>query len=112
MAVTGQLFSVNSQGGFYTAAKLSKELRMGVQSTAKFRQFADVRDAWATVKRAGQTFNWDVVPMMGRANRALSETNTIPQTNHTIIQGTLTMSERGNSIDRKSTRLNSSHQLI
>lgn|SRR5574341_360543 len=98
MAVTGQLFSVNSQGGFYTAAKLSKELRMGVQSTAKFRQFADVRDAWATVKRAGQTFNWDVVPMMGRANRALSETNTIPQTNHTIIQGTLTMSERGNSI--------------
>ena len=98
MAVTGQLFAVNSQGGFYSSNKLSKELRMGVQATAKFRQFADVRDAWGKVTKAGQTFTWDVVPMMSRANRALSETNTIPQGNHTVVQGTLTMSERGFSI--------------
>lgn len=96
--MAGQLFVTNSLGGFYSAKNLSKELRMGVKATAKFRQFADVRDAWGKVTRAGQTFTWDVVPMMTRANRALTETNTIPQGNHSIVQGTLTMSERGFSV--------------
>jgi len=36
--------------------------------------------------------------MMARANRALTETNTVPQGQHTILQGTLTMSERGFSV--------------
>lgn len=36
--------------------------------------------------------------MATRANRALTETSTIPQGGHTIIQGTLTMSERGFSV--------------
>lgn len=88
----------NSLGGFYYSLNLSKELRMGVQATSKFRQFADVRDAFGKVTRAGQTFTWDTVPMMARANRSLSETNTIPQGNHTVYQGTLTMSERGFSV--------------
>jgi hypothetical protein len=96
--MAGQVFAVNSLGGFYSSNKLSKELRMGVQAKAKFRQFCDVRDAWSKVTRAGQTFTWDVVPMSSRANRALTETNTIPQGQHTVIQGTLTMSERGFSI--------------
>ena len=71
---------------------------MGVQATSKFRQFCDVRDAWGKVTRSGQTFTWDTVPMMSRGNRALVETNTIPQGNHTVYQGTLTMSERGFSV--------------
>lgn len=36
--------------------------------------------------------------MMSRGSRSLSETNTIPQGNHTILQGTLTMNERGFSV--------------
>lgn len=36
--------------------------------------------------------------MMGRASRALTETNTIPQGQHTVLQGTLTMNERGFSV--------------
>ena len=96
--MAGQLFAVNSLGGFYSSFNLSKELRMGVQATSKFRQFADIRDAFGKVTRTGQTFTWDTVPMMSRANRALTETNTIPQGAHTIIQGTLTMSERGFSV--------------
>src|SRR5688572_17839296 len=71
---------------------------MGVQATSKFRQFADVKDAWSKVTRSGQTFTWDTVPMMARASRALTETNTIPQGNHTILQSTLTMNERGFSV--------------
>ena len=96
--MAGQLFAVNSLGGFYSSNKLSKELRMGVKSVGKFRQFCDVRDAWGKVTKQGQTFTWDVVPMMSRDNRALLETATIPQGNHSVIQGTLTMSERGFSI--------------
>lgn len=94
----GQLWSVNSLGGYYYSLNLSKELRTGVQATSKFRQFADIRDAFGKVTRSGQTFTWDTVPMMGRASRSLTETNTIPQGNHTILQGTLTMNERGFSI--------------
>ncbi len=61
-------------------------------------QFCDVRDAWGKVTRSGQTFTWDTVPMMGRGSRGLTETNTIPQGQHTVLQGTLTMSERGFSV--------------
>lgn len=96
--MAGQLWAVNSLGGFYYSLNLSKELRMGVQATSKFRQFCDVKDAWGKVSRSGQTFTWDVVPMMSRGNRALTETNTIPQGNHTVVQGTLTMNERGYSV--------------
>jgi N4-gp56 family major capsid protein len=96
--MAGQLFVTNSLGGFYSALNLSKELRMGVQATSKFRQFADVRDAFSKVQRSGQTFTWDGVPMLTRANRALQETNTMPQGNHTIYQSTLTMLERGFSV--------------
>lgn len=96
--MAGQLWAVNSLGGYFYSLNLSKELRMGVQATSKFRQFCDVRDAFGTVTRAGQTFTWDTVPMMARGSRSLTETNTIPQGNATVLQGTLTMHERGYSV--------------
>lgn len=96
--MAGQVFSVDSLGGFYAAFNLSKEIRQAVRGTARFRQFADIKDAWSKVKRSGQTFTWDTVPMMSRASRALAETNTIPSGNHTILQGTLTVNERGFSV--------------
>lgn len=96
--MAGQLWAVSSLGGYYYSLNLSKELRMGVQATSKFRQFCDIKDAFGKVTRSGQTFTWDVVPMMSRGNRSLTETNTIPQGNHTVVQGTLTMNERGYSV--------------
>ena len=35
--MAGQVFSVNSLGGFYASFNLSKELRNAVKATAKFR---------------------------------------------------------------------------
>lgn len=96
--MAGQLFATNSIGGFYASFNLSKELRAGVRAMVKFRQFADIKDAWGKVTRTGQTFTWDTVPMLTRASRALTETNTVPQGQHTILQNTLTMSERGFAI--------------
>lgn len=96
--MAGQLWSTNSIGGFLDAKNLSKELRMGVQATSKFRQFADVKDAFGKVTKTGDVFHWDTMPMLTRANRVLTETNTIPQGQATVLQGTLTMSERGMSV--------------
>jgi N4-gp56 family major capsid protein len=96
--MAGQLWAVNSLGGYYYSLNLSKELRYGVQATNKFRQFADIRDAFGKVTRSGQTFTWDTVPMMSRGRRQLTETATIPQGNHTVYQGTCTMFERGFSV--------------
>lgn len=94
---SGQLFAVAAQGGYYASYNLSTELRKGVQAVQRFRQFADVKDAW-NAKRNGETFTWDTVPMMSRGNRSLSETNTMPTGSHAVLQGTLTISERGMSI--------------
>ena len=94
----GQLWSTSSIGGYLDAKNLSKELRMGVKATSKFRQFSDVKDAFGKVTKTGDVFHWDTMPMLTRANRVLTETNTIPQGQATVLQGTLTMSERGFSV--------------
>ncbi len=65
--MAGQVFSVNSLGGFYASFNLSKELRMGVQATSKFRQFCDVKDAFGKVTKTGDVFHWDTMPMLTRA---------------------------------------------
>jgi hypothetical protein len=94
--MAGQLWAVSSLGGHYYALELDEELRMGVRSENKFRQFCDIRDAHG--KKHGQTWTWDVVPMMTRGNRQLVETNTIPQGQHVVLQGTATVFERGFSV--------------
>jgi N4-gp56 family major capsid protein len=65
---------------------------------AKFRQFCDVKDASQQGKKKGDTFTWDVVSNVVTQGGALTETNTMPETNFTISQGTLTISEYGNSV--------------
>jgi N4-gp56 family major capsid protein len=92
--MAGNIFAVGSLGGLFDGKNLSDELLKANMATQKFRQFADVKNAWNT-KRSGETFTWDLVENITRANRALTETNTIPQGNATVLQGTLTISERG-----------------
>lgn len=66
---------------------------------SKFRQFCDISDASMQGKRKGDTFTWDVFDDVAtRAGTSLLETNTMPETNFTIRQGTLTLSEGGNSV--------------
>lgn len=61
----------------------------------QFRQFADAKDASFQGLRHGDTYNWDVVSTLARANRALTETNTMPETNFTVTQKSLVVAERG-----------------
>jgi N4-gp56 family major capsid protein len=89
---------VNSQGGFLYARQLSNVLRANVQPLVKFRQFADVHDISQQGKKKGDTFTWDVFSDVATAGAVLTETNTVPETNFTITQGTLTVTEAANSI--------------
>jgi hypothetical protein len=78
--------------------QLSNVLRMAVQPLVKFRQFADVRDASQQGKKKGDIFTWDVFSDVATAGGVITETNTMPETNFTITQGTLTITEAGNSV--------------
>ena len=94
--MAGQLWSVNSLGGYFYSLNLSDELRQALQPEARFRQFCDMGDAVG--KGKGQTWTWDIVQDVATAGGTLTETNTMPETNFTIIQGTLTVTEYGNSV--------------
>jgi len=96
--MAGQVWSVNTLGGYFYARQLSNVLRMNVQPLVKFRQFADVHDISQQGKKKGDTFTWDVVSDVAQVGSVLVETNTMPETNLTIVQGTLTITEAGNSI--------------
>lgn len=96
--MAGQLWSVNSLGGFLSSNKLSKYLRESVQPELKFRQFCDVQDASMSGKGKGATFTYDVVSDVATQGTTLTETTIMPETNFTITQGTVTMTEYGNSV--------------
>ena len=94
--MAGQLWAVNSLGGFFYSLNLSDELREALQPEQRFRQFCDARDAGG--KHKGETFTWDTVQNVATAGGTLVETNTMPETQFTITQATLTINEAGNSV--------------
>jgi len=96
--MSSQLWAVNTLGGYFYSLNLSDELRTALQPMAKFRQFCDVKDASQQGKKKGDTFTWDVVSNVATQGGSISETNTMPETNFTITQGTLTITEYGNSV--------------
>lgn len=91
-----QIFSVNSLGGYFTNNTLSKQVRYKAQTIQMFRQFVDMESAAGT-NRGNKVF-FDKVSNVSTGGGTLVETNTIPKTNYTITQGTLTLVEYGNSI--------------
>src|SRR5574343_545197 len=96
--MAGQLWVTNTLGGDMYSDKLSKVLRMAVQPLVKFRQFADVKDAAVQGKGKGQEFHWNVYSDISAQGTTLVETSTMPETNFTIVQGTMTITEYGNSV--------------
>jgi N4-gp56 family major capsid protein len=96
--MASQLWAVNTLGGYFYSLNLSDELRQALQPTVKFRQFCDVKDASQQGKKKGDTFTWDIVSNIQTRGNTLTETNTMPESNFTITQGTLTIAEYGNSV--------------
>ena len=102
--MTGQVWVTDSLGGFMYSDKLSRVLRMAVQPMVKFRQFCDAKDATrarnpeGNMLGKGDLFHWNVYSDVSTQGRTLTETTTMPETNYTITQGTLTVTEYGNSV--------------
>jgi len=91
-----QLWGVNSLGGYLSNDAFSKNIRHAAQPIMKFRQFVD---AEAAMRRgAGDTVLFDKISNISTAGGTLAETSTIPKNNYTIVQGSLTLNEYGNSV--------------
>jgi N4-gp56 family major capsid protein len=93
-----QVWLTNTLGGYMWSPNLSKVLRHAVQPMVKFRQFADIKDAAVQGKNKGDTFHWNVYKDVTTRGTKLVETSTVPKTNFTIVQGTMTITEYGNSV--------------
>jgi N4-gp56 family major capsid protein len=97
--MAGQVWSVNTLGGYMYALELSDTLRTAVQPLVKFRQFCDAKDFTDKGLHKGQTFTWDVYSdVSDTAFAPLVETVTVPEDNFTITQGTGTVVEHGRSV--------------
>lgn len=96
--MAGQVWATNTLGGYMYSDSLSDVLRMAVQPLVKFRQFADVKDAAVQGKGKGDTFHWNVYQDVAVQGTVLVETDAMPETNFTIAQGTMTITEYGNSV--------------
>tara|TARA_S200000501_G_scaffold100841_1_gene94350 strand:- start:836 stop:1813 length:978 start_codon:yes stop_codon:yes gene_type:complete len=96
--MAGQVWGTNTLGGYMYSLNLSKELRMSLRPIVKFRQFADVKDASHQGLNKGDTFHWNVYSTVATGGAALTEGTAIAETNFTITQGTMSITEYGNSI--------------
>ena len=96
--MAGQVWSVSTSGGYMYALNLSRLLRMSVQPLVKFRQFCDIKDAAHQGLHRGDTFHWNVYSDVAVQGSTLTETSTLPETAFTISQGTMTITEAGNSV--------------
>ena len=96
--MAGQLWSVNTLGGYMYSLELSDILRTAVQPLCKFRQFCDAKDFTDKGLHKGQIFTWDVYNDVATGGTTLVETSTVPLTNYTIAQGTGTVTEIANGV--------------
>ena len=92
----GQLWVTDSLGGFLGNVKLSKQLRFAAQPMMKFRQFCQVKGALG--KNRNDTLLFNKVRNISTQGGTLVETDTIPERQLTIGQGTLVITEYGNAI--------------
>ena len=96
--MAGQVWATNSLGGYMYSRNLSSKFRHALQPSLRFRQFCDIHDASQQGKHKGDLFTWDVFSNVSTQGTTLTETNTMPETNFVIYQGTLTITEAGNSV--------------
>lgn len=94
--MAGQQYSTSSLGGFLSQPYLTQRLRAQAQPQFRFRQFVDVKEAVG--KNRGDTWLFDRRGNVATQGTVLSETNTIPQTNFSVGQGTGVVVEYANSV--------------
>lgn len=96
--MTGQVWAVNSLGGYMYSDELSNVLRTYLQPIVRFRQFCDAKDATDKGLGKGDLFHWNIYSDVADGGGELTENQAMPETNFDITQGTLTVTEYGNSV--------------
>lgn len=94
--MSGQVWNTDSLGGFMYSDELSDYLRTELQPMSRFRQFCDIKEGKGTGK--GEKFNWNIYSDVATDGAVLDESKAMPESNYTITQGTLTVTEFGNSV--------------
>lgn len=94
--MAGQVWNTNELGGYMWSPNLSRKLRTALQPMVRFRQFCDAKEAFGVGK--GELFNWNVYSDVANQGGTILETSTMPETNFTIGQKSLTVTEYGNSV--------------
>lgn len=84
--------------GFMYSDQLSETLRTALQPMTRFRQFCDARDASGMGYHSGNTYRWNIYSDVGTQGAALTEAVAMPETNYTIAQASLTITEYGRLI--------------
>ena len=94
--MAGQLYATNSLGGYFTIDDLSRELRYQAQTLQVFRKFTKPEPMAG--KNKGDVVLFDKVSNLTSNGGTILETDTMPKTQYTITQGSLTMTEYGISV--------------
>lgn len=94
--MAGQVYSISTAGGNWTAPYLSERLRHVAQPMFRFRQFLDVKEEVG--KGRGDTWLFDKAGNVSSQGGTLVETNTIPETGFVTNQGTGSITEYGNAV--------------
>ncbi len=94
----GQMWSIAADGGYMHADELSTILRIQVRPLTKMRQLCDAKDGTQKGLNRGESFTWNVYGHVGRRGTRLAENDSIPETSFSIRQGSLTVTEFGNSV--------------
>lgn len=95
--MAGQLWSVDTLGGYMYSDELSDKLRLQVLPVVKFRQFCDAQDGTEKGLNKGDQFYWNVYSKLSTPGGALTETQVMPETQFTVTQQSLSVTEYGNS---------------
>ena len=87
-----------AEGGYFYSDNLSAKLRMDLLPMCKMRQFANPKEdeSFGGLNR-GDTFHWDILSPLKQRGRKLAEDERMPRTSGTVTQGSLTVTEYGNS---------------
>lgn len=94
--MAGQVWTTDNLGGYMYSDELSDVLRTTLQPLARFRQFCDIKEGKEQAK--GDKLYWNVYSDVVTQGAALTEGSTMPETNYTIQQESLTVTEYGNSV--------------
>lgn len=96
--MAGQLWAVDTLGGFMYSDELSNVLRTVLQPLSRWRQFVDVKDATEKGLGRGDAFNWNIYSDVEDPGDELDEQEAMPETNFTVGQQQLRVTELGNSV--------------